>query len=150
MVLISHRGNINGPNPKMENRMSYIESALNQNYDCEIDVWYDNGFWLGHDKPTHKISYKWIKDLCCLWVHCKNAEALQYFREKDIYPTKGSGVNYFWHEEDDYTITSWGFVWVYPEKKLLTKSICVMPEKGLNGNLKMCYGICSDEIEKYK
>jgi hypothetical protein len=26
--------------------------------------------------------------------------------------------HYFWHQEDDYTITSKGFIWVYPGKPL--------------------------------
>ena len=28
MILISHRGNINGPNPEMENNPEYIQKAI--------------------------------------------------------------------------------------------------------------------------
>ena len=56
MILISHRGNLNGKTDD-ENKPKYIEQALNQGFDVEIDVWYiDNQFWLGHDKPQYKIS----------------------------------------------------------------------------------------------
>jgi len=58
-------------------------------------------------------------------------------------------AHYFWHQEDDYTITSEGYIWTYPGKKLFNKSICVLPETHDYKNLN-CLGICSDFIEKYK
>ena len=39
MILISHRGNITGPNKEMENKPEYIEKTLKMGYDVEIDVW---------------------------------------------------------------------------------------------------------------
>ena len=39
MKFISHRGNIDGPNPEWENDPSRIEDVLNKGYDVEIDVW---------------------------------------------------------------------------------------------------------------
>jgi hypothetical protein len=59
-----------------------------------------------------------------------------------------TNAHYFWHQEDDYTITSKGFIWTYPGKKLFLKSICVLPEKFNYEKIK-CTGICSDFIEKY-
>ena len=38
MKIISHRGNISGPDPKNENLPSYIDKALNQGLDVEIDL----------------------------------------------------------------------------------------------------------------
>ena len=38
MKIISHRGNIRGPNPEKENRPSYIDCALGNGYDVEIDI----------------------------------------------------------------------------------------------------------------
>ena len=32
MILIAHRGNINGPNPERENTVSYIQEALDKGY----------------------------------------------------------------------------------------------------------------------
>ena len=43
MILISHRGNINGRIPEKENRPQYIETTLVSGYDVEVDVWYVNG-----------------------------------------------------------------------------------------------------------
>ena len=41
MILISHRGNINGRQPNLENLPEYIDSALELGYDVEIDIWAD-------------------------------------------------------------------------------------------------------------
>ena len=57
MILISHRGNIMGPNPEQENHPDYIREALNIGYDVEIDVWYTDKFMLGHDKPQYEFSF---------------------------------------------------------------------------------------------
>ena len=52
MKLISHRGNIKEPNPKMENSPSYIDIAISSGYDVEIDIRFIDGkFYLGHDDP---------------------------------------------------------------------------------------------------
>ena len=58
-------------------------------------------------------------------------------------------AHYFWHQEDDYTITSRGFIWTYPGKKLFPNSICVLPEHANYKDIN-CKGICSDFIDKYK
>lgn len=33
--------------------------------------------------------------------------------------------NCFWHQEDDYALTSSGYIWTYPDKLLTDKSIIV-------------------------
>ena len=146
-VFIAHRGNLFGPNPKLENKPSYIIDTLNNNYDVEIDIWYDNGWWLGHDNPQYKINYKWINDKQQkLWIHCKNIEALYRFSKND----NNIGINspnYFWHQNDDCVLTSHNFIWTYPGKFLTKRSIAVLPETINNytkTQLKNCWGICSD------
>ena len=39
MILISHRGNLNGPQPENENKPEYVEIAL-KNFNVEIDVFF--------------------------------------------------------------------------------------------------------------
>ena len=57
MIYISHRGNINGPNKKLENNPNYITDAINKGFDVEIDVNYKNSnFYLGHDKAQYLVS----------------------------------------------------------------------------------------------
>lgn len=142
MIFIAHRGNIDGPNEK-ENRPDYIDAALEKNLDVEIDLRYNNGFFLGHDEPQYNIDIDWLEHRKNkLWIHCKDSYALEKLLCTDF--------NYFWHDTDDYTITSKGFIWAYPGKRCLNdKTIIVMPEK--SGNLDeikytSAYGVCSDKI----
>ena len=76
MIYISHRGNLNGKSDR-ENQPDYIEEALAQGFDVEIDVWWvGNSFYLGHDGPIYKIELKWLLDRTSkLWCHAKNGEA---------------------------------------------------------------------------
>ena len=38
MILISHRGNVNGKLPNRENTISYIKEAIAKGFDVEIDI----------------------------------------------------------------------------------------------------------------
>lgn len=148
MILISHRGNINGKFESYENEPNYIKKALDNGYDVEVDLWIkDREMFLGHDEPQYGIilSDFWLQQKNRIWWHCKNIEALEFCKDMGKYRIP----NFFWHQEDDYTITSNGFIWVYPGKKLNKYSIAVMPELN-NDNIKGCFGVCSDYIEKYK
>ena len=141
MYLISHRGNINGIQVDKENNPEYIYDAINKGFDVEIDVRYENDkFFLGHDFSQFEISKEFLLNKK-IWCHAKTNEALSALQEIK--------AHFFWHEEDDYTITSKGYIWTYPGKKLLPKSICVLPEKANYKEIN-CLGICSDFIENYK
>lgn len=151
MKLISHRGNTKGKT-EFENSPIYILSARAAGYDVEIDVWYDSGWWLGHDEPVYKISFDWINRYGDdLWVHCKNLKALHKLMNGD---GQYSNLNYFWHQNDDFTITSHKWIWTYPGKELTEISICVLPETSPSPyekkKLMKSGGICSDFIEIYK
>jgi hypothetical protein len=141
MILISHRGNINGKMESLENEPTYIDLAISKGYDVEVDVWYVNNIlYLGHDKPQYSVDFRWYRDrITKLWIHCKNIEALNFFRNLQY------EFNYFWHETDTVTLTSLNFVWAYPGKQPIEKSIAVMPEIN-NDDLTVCIGVCSDNI----
>jgi hypothetical protein len=143
MILISHRGNLNGKIEEKENHPSYIDEALNQGFKVEIDMWEINGrTYLGHDEPQYEVDDKWLSErMDNLWVHCKNVELLNWIRS--------TSLHWFWHEEDTLTLTSKGYLWVYPGKQPIKGSIAVMPEM-YNDDLNACVGICSDYIINYK
>jgi hypothetical protein len=145
MILISHRGNINGNFEFYENEPNYIDKAILEGYDVEVDIWVTDGqIYLGHDNPQYGISFRWFKDrLNKLWIHCKNIEAVELF-SKSEYP-----FNFFWHQKDTLTLTSKGYIWVYPGKQPIKNSIAVLPEIN-NDNTSQCLGICSDYIQNYK
>lgn len=152
MKLISHRGNINGTNPIEENRPKYIENAISMGFDVEIDIRYDiktSTLWLGHDEPQYMITWWWLTGKSSnLWIHCKDITTFHEFS------TNTSEYNYFWHQNDDYTLTSKNNIWSYPGKIYTNNTVIVMPEwdnrnwdtlKSAN-----CYGICTDYPEKLK
>lgn len=141
MKLIAHRGLTNGPDVNLENRPEQIELALSQGFDCEIDLWVINSeFYLGHDRPDYPIDKTFLNTFG-LWIHAKNLAALRWLTDTGLY--------YFWHEGDKFTLTSNNFIWTYPGMELTQRSIAVLPEwhdpefKNLPKN---CYGICSDYV----
>lgn len=149
MIYIAHRGLYNGPDFHKENHPDQIKDAIKNGYHVEVDIWVvDKKVLLGHDEPKYEIKDEFI-DSRKFWIHCKNVEALYYFithiSEK---------YNYFWHENDQYTLTSKNYIWTYPGKLLTDMSIMVMPEyldsSLLNTKNVICYGICSDYVEKIK
>lgn len=136
MKIISHRGNLNGKNAKMENSIKAINKALNNSFEVEIDVWYKNNkFYLGHDKPIHEINEEFLENNK-LWCHAKNLDALNLM-------LKNKKIHCFWHQNDDYVITSRGYIWTYPNKITCDKSIIVLRNKK-DTLPRICFGICTD------
>ena len=137
MILISHRGNLNGKTDD-ENKPKYIEEALSQGFDVEVDVWYDNKqFYLGHDEPQYLIQKDFLRK-SGLWCHAKNIDALNEMLKEEIHC--------FWHQEDDVTLTSEGYLWTYTGKQLTSNSIAVLPTTRPNVEVA---GVCSDFIVRF-
>lgn len=151
MRLIAHRGNLLGPIPSRENSPDYIDEAINGGFECEIDLWEkDELFYLGHDRPQYLIS---LTDLIewnsAIWIHAKNQESLEWLIEDK---KQGGTFNFFWHENDKFSITSKNILWCYPSANVFKEGINVMPEWNNleKEKLKNCVGICSDFIGKYR
>ena len=146
MKIIAHRANINGPSIKNENQKNSIKECLNMGYDVELDIRSLEGkLYLGHDKPQLIINIEELRMINNkVWVHCKNLQALSFFRRID------EEFNYFWHEKDSYTLTSKGYIWAYPGRELSPECISVMPEINCSkDNIKdlknlSISGICTD------
>jgi hypothetical protein len=140
MIKISHRGNINGAVKELENSPAHLFNAISYGFDVEVDVWVIDGLvYFGHDTPQYLINQGTLdKLLDKSWFHCKNLNALNYFFIK--YPE----CKFFWHQKDDYTITSNGYIWTYPGKEICDRTILVHLDKYVGNEL--LYGICSDEL----
>ena len=152
MMLGQYRtqGNLNGPNPNEENKPEYIDEALFY-CDVEVDLWKEGeDLYLGHDYPQYKIDFSFLKDrIHKLWIHAKNPGALEFLNNCS---TRGEQLpfNYFFHTDEDYVLTSKNYIWVYPGKKLLKNSICVMPEREIGeGDIRECSGVCTDFVYGY-
>lgn len=150
MMVISHRGNLNGRDEEIENHPVHIDKIITKYMmNVEVDLWIHNGhYWLGHDEPQYKISYEWLHTRRnFLWVHCKNHEALLRMSRK-----QNNKLNYFWHESDDFTITSHGVLWanvgIELPDGLAAKAVAVMPEIN-NTDFRNFWGICTDWAESF-
>lgn len=144
--LIAHRGNIFGQNKEKENSPVYIINAINMGYDVEVDLWvYDGITYLGHDSGEYRVDLEFMT-MPGLWVHCKNLEALNLMLKEK--------VNCFFHQEDKATLTSRGFIWLYPgsKEKNYNQSIIVMPEESdyTKEELLSAYAICTDKVDYYR
>jgi hypothetical protein len=144
MKFISHRGNLTGKEEEFENSPNQILLALSIGYDVEIDVWLIGEYWfLGHDKPRYRIPKNFLANEN-LWCHAKNCEALQGMLED-------KNIHCFWHENDERTITSKGYVWTYTGKPVINNGIMVVLENISQTTLpNYIGGICSDYILKIK
>ena len=76
MILISHRGNIDGRNPIYENSDKYCQTAIDKGFNVEIDVWYTDTWWTGHDRPGYRVDTDFLKKKE-VWCHAKNIVALK-------------------------------------------------------------------------
>jgi hypothetical protein len=142
MIIISHRGNIDGSKPECENNPTYIQQALDQGFDVEVDVWYVDGkFFLGHDAPTYLVEPSWFQGKA-LWCHAKNREALEEMIVSSY------GITCFWHETDKMTLTSDGFLWMYPgnHSRLGITVWLGKPE----GDIPQMRGVCTDYAKEWR
>ena len=124
----------------MENDPDYIVAAIQSGYDVEVDVWAHKQIWLGHDGPQYPCPLKFLfEHKKKLWIHCKNLDALHILSDfKEL--------NIFWHQEDDYTLTSHGHIWTYPNKITCAKSVLVV-NNATEYRGAECFGLCSDYLE---
>ena len=146
MRWILHRGNNNGP-MSIENDPKQIYDLICKNYEIEIDLWYnDNRFFLGHDWGQYEI-HEYFLEHSGLWIHCKDAKTFEYMNNHKKH------LHYFYHTNEDYVLTSKGYIWCFIGKSPLENSVIVMPEKALDNYTwdtlvsKNCI-ICSDYLEE--
>ena len=142
MIIISHRGNLDGPIPEKENTIQYIDDAIHEGYDVEIDIRVkDKLLYLGHDFAQYKITYKQVllrSDK--LWIHCKDIESFSYCKN----------FKSFCHTGDPFVLVSNVCVWVHDLNLKLT-DISIIPllsKKDIDNfdlsRAKNIYGICTD------
>ena len=149
MIIISHRGNLNGPLEGNENTIPYVEEAL-YDFDVEIDVWYHKKkLWLGHDAPKDPIEIKWlVQNKKKLWIHCKNLGAMDYLCK--LNSTSFMGFNFFGHSSDDFVLTSQNYIFTLPFAGLTSRSVLVMPEFfDYDGSITKAAAVLTDFPKRY-
>ena len=150
MKIIAHRGLLEGPNKEKENKLDSIKKALELGFYVELDVRYeDDKFYLGHDYNQQEIEEIYLENPF-FFVHCKNIDALRQLNSNTY-------VRSFWHQKDDYTLTTGKDIWTFPGKPVVENAFCVLPEAYEDGLEKtvlkyrdIAQGFCSDYPIKVK
>ncbi len=84
MILISHRGNINGRVPNLENSPDFIDAAIEKKYDVEIDLRTHNGkLFLGHDEPQYEIDIEYSQETLDRWKAEEEEVRRQQAKQKE-------------------------------------------------------------------
>lgn len=141
--IIAHRGNINGIEQSFENRIDYIKNALSKGFDVEVDVRsYKNKLYAGHDEPQEILPLEILNNPSCIF-HAKNFNALEILLNQS--------KHVFWHQNDECTLTSNGYIWCFPEIVIEGENSIVLDFDGSkNFDDSKFYGICTDYCLKYK
>lgn len=118
MQIIAHRANTDGPSSR-ENHPGQIDKCITLGFGVEVDIWcVGDVFYLGHDAPRYNVSFDFLRERReSVYIHAKNLPTLR----KLI----GSGLNYFWHQNDAFTLTSKGQIWTYLGQEVTDESIIV-------------------------
>lgn len=150
MRIISHRGNINGPDPKLENKWDSIFHAAEMGFDVEFDMWYEhyeNNFFLGHDGPdiNQHMDLEKVLELIRysghgtrFYIHCKSTETLIALLNFWPFENDDPNIQPFFHDVDDCIVVGKS-VWVHPKTEFLAlapyntlkkNTILVLPRLG--------------------
>jgi len=140
-MIISHRANTNGANSETENHPKQVIEVLQKGFDVEVDVWLcETDLWLGHDQPNYRIDLNFLKQ-SGVWVHAKNKEVVNLLRnEKDIH--------WFWHETDQMTLTSRGYIWCFPGHEI-EGGIMVDHGQSIPNKINVA-GVCTDNPMRWR
>ena len=148
-TIISHRGNLDGPTPSLENRPSYIENAIQKGFDVEIDLRVEHGkLFLGHDKSQYDVNLEWLLHHSeNLWVHCKDVNALEICLQSH-------NLRCFFHEKERHTIISNHMIWTHDIEEAVSSSIIPLISEKVTSNTFFekyfhVYGICTDYANYY-
>lgn len=109
MIVISHRGNLAGPVPVLENFPSQVDAAIEEGFHVEVDLRVKGGdLYLGHDEPQYGVGPEWIQDRRDkLFLHLKDFDAFK------LVARDAPDWTFICHSADPYTA-----VWA-PEGYLL-------------------------------
>ncbi len=142
MIIIAHRGNLNGIDENEHSPLNILR-CLKSELDVEIDAhWYNDELWMGHDKPVYKCPPSYLTNKH-IWFHAKDLESLEFLVKIN--------AHVFWQQKDEYTITSKGFLWAFSNQHV-TSDICIHasltkshPYSPVMKDISpTCYGICTD------
>jgi hypothetical protein len=140
MIIVAHRGNLDGPDSCNHN-IEKLHKAIQAGFYVELDLWLKDGkYYLGHDKPEQQITLAEF-DHPQVFFHLKNL----------FLPTLNFADAFAIHQ-DNYALTLRGKLWCNYGAGFVENSIVCAPELvGANQSLneflyehKNAWGICTD------
>jgi hypothetical protein len=145
MIYIAHRGNLYGPEPDEENRISYLRRGLVGGFMVEADVRFVDGeWWTGHDEPIDEIPKEMLTNQSILW-HAKTRETAEAIIGND---SLRDFMHWFWHEDDHFCLTSRG--WLLSHALREPVSNCIQVSLTSDEPADGVMGICSDFVGKLR
>ncbi|NJO64536.1 MAG: hypothetical protein HC836_42255 [Richelia sp. RM2_1_2] len=157
MIIISHRGNINGVDIYENNPYKILEkAALLPDFHFEVDIWNHNGkYFLGHNGPLFDFDEKLLSIAPRLWFHCKNLDALRSIAKEKS--KKWRWCKFFFHNQDycapvlikNPENNIYFTYWVYPNLDCKSDGVIVH----LDGPLHKKYnwmGVCTDNPVQWR
>ncbi len=110
MLIISHRGNLNGPEGSGDCDRDRVLLALRLGFDVEIDVrCHQRECWVGHDEPLYRLSELVVPISARIWFHAKDLES---FRQ-----VVSHGRMAFAHAVDAFVpVVNTDAIWVHPNQ----------------------------------
>lgn len=144
MKIISHRGNLNGASCIEENTKKYIDIAIENSFDVEIDLWkLNNEYFLGHDSPDHNVTLEWLsKRRNKLWIHTKNFNAFEALLENK------NKFKFFYYTSEPIVLVSNMKIWCHQHDKISNPKNCIVPLLSKTCLIKNketnWHGVCTD------
>jgi hypothetical protein len=142
LVLISHRGNIDGVDEAQENTPSYIQAALKKGFAVACDVIAAHGaFLLPTQSGYQPLPYALLSNPQ-MWFLATDGITLDALCAVNAHAVPVSAP---------VALTSVHYLWCMPGADLTTRAIAVFPEYAEAGWLESAEpaGVCSNEISRY-
>lgn len=143
-IIISHLGNIDGEKQEQENRLKYVQAALNQGWHVCVNVVFLNGaFVLPHVNGFDPAPPSFFSK-SRVWSRAHDPETLDALCNINAHALTSTG-------EAGFVLTSAQFIWTLPPNKLSDRSIAVFPEIGPENWLDQYEpaGLCSNQPAYY-
>lgn len=118
-ILIANLGNIDGPQPEKENRLSYLKAALDAGWHVCANVVFYQGSFLLPFFGGFNIAPPGFFSKQRVWSRCFDGETLDALCNV--------GAHAFF-DCDSSTLTSAQFIWTPAPKELVPRSIAFLPE----------------------
>lgn len=147
MIKIAHRGNYAGRVIKRENTPDYVQEAIDAGYNVMVDAWLlDREWYLGYMFPITVVDKEFF-ERPEIWVHAMNLVGYV-----SLY--NNPKVHVFWHNKDDFAITSKGIKWantgIITHDGVMFKPECShISTTALQEHTVSPLGICSDDFELF-